>query len=105
EQDHRLLCPPKRVQRAQEIDRMPKDLAEPNQSSRDAATSIREQRAKKTHRVGAGGIANRFDVRVIIDVYARSDRDTPGVIDRIPPGRRTDDRLAVGADGLAQPGR
>ena len=64
--------------------------------------SIGENSGQKPHGVGAIGVADGFDVGVLVDVDAGADRDALRHVLRIARRARADQRFGIGAHMLAQ---
>src|SRR5437588_839256 len=74
EEDQRLAREAERPRRAPELDRMAKRRRDPFRDPAPAA-AIDEHRRDQAEHVGAAPIACRLDVRLMIEMKSRADRD------------------------------
>ncbi len=78
------------------------EVLQPKRNSPGPGPASGQNGRQQAHRVGAFGIAHRLDVRVLVDVNARADRDALRQVVWRARHAHSDQRLGIGAHILAQ---
>ena len=100
-----MLGPTERPEVARPGQRMAQASAQPANRTRHLAPAVGQQGPQQAERVLALTVADHLDVRVVVEVGAAGDRHALGVVDRTAVSDGADDRLAVGAQLVAERGR
>jgi hypothetical protein len=103
EEDERPAAPAHGPEPAQRAERMAEDGAQEHERTGEARAVAGERREEQRHEVALAAVGAELDVRVLARVDARADRDVEPRVAPVVGHGDGEDRLAVGADELAEP--